>query len=1782
MSSFSLAQNFDVVNWSFDYDNHRQGLLQEEIRALCNKINAKISAVGQGLTPLSEADLRTTKTMVLWIMSHKPYFTISQFLKCLDADHEVYGSLMTSVLTPVVCADLTAQVTTLQGQINTFQSEANQISILEQQIKKLQAQNLANAKISNSGSISSPAKPQHTVINRLRSNSTSFNQAGFDTSFDFISSGAPAAFAPPPVTSSSSLPTAPSAPIKIDPNSSVNDQLSALTLACTVLMNKANQPPVRQVSISKDPELYSMAKHGTLREYADNYYGMWTRSQGLTERESTLFFSLAFHKQIHRSHINHIAKNASDGSPQYDLLYPLIDQIIKDLKLNQESSDDLQNRYNNFKICQKLPMDEEFLRVYQARKIGWPTESHAICIGFAKKKFVLKLVGASMLHSYVTNRAMSPEWINATSFYEVTIILREIENRYHGSNHTSVGVNQPTKMECNNFACVPCHVTKQINNISKQNQNHNFDQFAPVFNNIPDETQEQCNNTSSKTCKNPKCEKQFVPERPKYICCDMDCYKAFRSSTAGKSTGGSFRKRSSGKKNMNNMPNPNQGSAEAEPPAPTPAPRPSQASQHVPGMNNMSQVNQSSNNNGVSPTYITPAHLFSPNCKIPFIARNSLYDTGASPTLMTFDTMQKAGLGHLLVPCSSKGALAGDQTPMLGYRGYVLTELAVEDSIGYITDSFKKRILVFDKLNHDFIVGQDSMLLGTRSTSLFPHLNKMLINPTIRMIRKFNNMTAEQIRSGKRFNNIETCEPDDDEDILGDDTTVYLNVPCTTFNNVALERYQGLVSEFTSQFMISAEKALVKPKTPPDRNICNTVSVNQVSKSDNSPIFEPNSPLSDVLTEGGLDGLIETRNIKVSDTRTIETSKGTITVGSQLSPSMTTKFKKYVDDYKGDVFDNKTLGKTKQTCHPELKPDAKAFSATPKYMPLNDFMKSEAKGLVDKMVDLGVLVESTETANSTIFIVQKSSGKWRLICDLRKYNERLTDYVVHLPSPFELINQICQFELFSYCDFPDAYFNIPMSEESLKSNPIVASVAGQQKNYKFIRMAQGLKPATAMFVNALNEIYAPIMDFTFNYLDDSVIGSSNDEELHFTRLKRFIELTQNAGLKLSCTKSVFFAVDLTFLNYTVANKSWSLSDNQRATINALNADNLTKQKRESLAAFIQHFNKFDTGVAFASRKIRDPEVSADSVKSFLDNIKKKLVSSPALRSVNFTDDLHIFTDASQFDCSGVILQKGKNGTELVSCFSRKFPLSVVNKSIYEKELWTLHQVTKTFRYLFLGNHRKIFYQDNKAVLAAQKSKAPSLNCLFNTIETTFSNVIFKFTPTDKNASDCFTRIDHVNNTSQPLPSSLADKILKIHYNAGCSAADKILLTFQGFERDCRLTLKDVEEVLKKCTACQDIRNHKKPRKSSPGITVAKEVTCQETIFIDHKQVMNKARSKIMNANHANDPNFNSGSDKQSCLTVFEPVSKLVWIYPVATYSAENVKEALRTYIMQNGPPVNVVSDNALSFKALDSWLQTQFKAKLHCTSAYHPNSNLSERSHREFEKVVKIYDAETQGYMFENWKDALSRACVALNSLRHDLHKMSAYEIHKNRIQCDVDPVKFHPVGLEHRVQFERFQEKVERIYKSKLKIKLPEFRKGQNIKVEFPKQLPRFGVITSTADHCFKMAVQVKFGKDKPVSVSKNFICLPRYSDATSSETAAAPDSSPAPALEAPANDPVTVEPQLSDLFFPDTEHFSPEPPAQESDDTPETVQLPSSESTNTPEVDERTARRNLRNSKK
>ena len=83
---------------------------------------------------------------------------------------------------------------------------------------------------------------------------------------------------------------------------------------------------------------------------------------------------------------------------------------------------------------------------------------------------------------------------------------------------------------------------------------------------------------------------------------------------------------------------------------------------------------------------------------------------------------------------------------------------------------------------------------------------------------------------------------------------------------------------------------------------------------------------------------------------------------------------------------------------------------------------------------------------------------------------------------------------------------------------------------------------------------------------------------------------------------------------------------------------------------------------------------------------------------------------------------------------------------------------------------------------------------------------------------------------------------------------------------------------------------------------------------------------------------------------------------------------------------------------------------------------------------------------------------------------------YKNRNQIAIDPVKSQVSPTEKLLHQKKFSKKVEKVLNSRLKIKSRVFKLNESVKVMFPKQRPKYGLIQSTDDSEFKTSVKIKF----------------------------------------------------------------------------------------------------------
>ena len=165
-------------------------------------------------------------------------------------------------------------------------------------------------------------------------------------------------------------------------------------------------------------------------------------------------------------------------------------------------------------------------------------------------------------------------------------------------------------------------------------------------------------------------------------------------------------------------------------------------------------------------------------------------------------------------------------------------------------------------------------------------------------------------------------------------------------------------------------------------------------------------------------------------------------------------------------------------------------------------------------------------------------------------------------------------------------------------------------------------------------------------------------------------------------------------------------------------------------------------------------------------------------------------------------------------------------------------------------------------------------------------------------------------------------------------------------------------------------------------------------------------------------------------------------------------------------------------------------------SAYHPCSNLSERAHKEFERVLKKYDVEKGQFKYESWKDALTQCVITMNSLKHSTYGLSPYEISKNRIISELEPLRFHTTPFEYQLRANRFLNKADKNLNSKLKRSLPVYKRHTVVKVAIPGEAVKFGTVTAYKDNINEHAVKMKFpnpngGFFPAIGINKDWICI-------------------------------------------------------------------------------------------
>ncbi|XP_076660976.1 uncharacterized protein LOC143364587 [Halictus rubicundus] len=167
----------------------------------------------------------------------------------------------------------------------------------------------------------------------------------------------------------------------------------------------------------------------------------------------------------------------------------------------------------------------------------------------------------------------------------------------------------------------------------------------------------------------------------------------------------------------------------------------------------------------------------------------------------------------------------------------------------------------------------------------------------------------------------------------------------------------------------------------------------------------------------------------------------------------------------------------------------KPFSFSPRRLSYDE--KNKLRGILDGLLEKGIIRESTSEYASPIVLTKKKNGEIRMCVDFRTLNKITIRDNFPLPLIEDQLDLLEGKKYFTTLDLKDGFFHVKMHEDSIKFTSFVTPF-GQ---YEYTRMPFGLKGAPLKFQRYVTEIFKELInDGEISvYLDDFLIATETIE-----------------------------------------------------------------------------------------------------------------------------------------------------------------------------------------------------------------------------------------------------------------------------------------------------------------------------------------------------------------------------------------------------------------------------------------------------------------------------------------------------------------------------------------------------------------------------------------------------------------------------------------------------------------------------------------------------------------
>ncbi|XP_058816579.1 uncharacterized protein LOC131679847 [Topomyia yanbarensis] len=687
-------------------------------------------------------------------------------------------------------------------------------------------------------------------------------------------------------------------------------------------------------------------------------------------------------------------------------------------------------------------------------------------------------------------------------------------------------------------------------------------------------------------------------------------------------------------------------------------------------------------------------------------------------------------------------------------------------------------------------------------------------------------------------------------------------------------------------------------------------------------------------------------------------------------------------------------------------------------------VQAEMEAEIERYKQMDAIEECSSEWASALVPVRKANGKLRVCLDSRKINAWTKKDSYPMRNMGEIFHRLGKAKYYSVVDLKDAYFQIPLKEESRD----YTAFRTPQGLFRFKVCPFGLTNAPFTMCRLMDRVIGfDLEPNVFVYLDDIVIATNSFSE-HVRLLKIVAERLAKANLTISLDKSRFCRKQVTYLGYLLTESGVSIDNSRISPILDYARPKNVKDIRRLLGLagfyqrFIRDYSRIVAPISDLLKKSKKKFVWTEAAEIAFGELKAALVSAPILGNPDFGKPFTIESDASDNAVGAALIQHVDDQPRVIAYFSKKLSSTQRKYASVEKECLGVLLAIEHFRHYVEGSRFKVVtdarsllwlftigvesgnskllrwalkIQSYDIELEYRKGKNNILaDCLSRSVET-----IFTLTA-DVEHQELATKI-------QTDPASFPDfrvidgLILKYVKGNGKvedtrfqwkrypSKAERKEIV-QGIHDQAHLgpekTLAAVKEryfwprmsseVKKQCQACLACQTSKATNQNTtPPMAEQKKIAQYPWQFLAMDYV---------------GPLPDSGKGRSTCLLVVTDLfSKFVLVQPFRQATAETLVQFVENIIfLLFGVPEVILSDNGTQFtSAMFQSLLAKYNVTHWRTPNYHPQVNDTERVNRVITTAIRASIRKNH----KEWANNLQQIANAVRNSVHDATRYTPY-----------------------------------------------------------------------------------------------------------------------------------------------------------------------------------------------